>query len=76
MTVWINVILLLIRYGPTILNMIKELMDALKGSDDVKIVNLANKVEHVAMDFKKKRNKKELEKNLRDLIQRVKNNKL
>jgi len=73
---WINIIILLLRYGPTIIGLIKELMDALKGSPEPKMRNLAGDVERVAMDFRKRRDKKALQHDLRTLIDRVKKNQL
>lgn len=73
---WLNIIILIFRYGPMIIKLIRELMDALKSSPEPKMRSLASDVEKVAVDFKKRRDKKALQQDLRNLIEKVKKNQL
>lgn len=71
MTVWINIILLLIKYGPDIIALIKEIMEQLSDGSNDEVVKTAGEVRDAVRRHKFSRNKKQLRNEIRSILERL-----
>lgn len=75
MAQWIQIIVLIFRYGPTIVGLIKELLDALDGAPEPVVSEATKDVEKAARRFAAKRSRRELRSELRAVVDRVRSKK-